>query len=150
MKKNWLYAKYIFFHKLYVLLAGLELRVPIWRLLIHDFSKLSRVEWVAYREFFYGTRTAEVKHAFKVAWLHHIHCNPHHWNHWTFIDDDGVTVLEMPDTYVREMVSDWFGAGRAIWGKWQAPKWYAEHKDNIKLHPNTRELVEKYLKEVEF
>ena len=150
MKKNWQYLKYIARHKWFVLVAGLKFKVSWWRLLIHDYSKFMPVEWTAYREFFYGERTPAVKAAFKKAWLHHIHINKHHWNHWTYNDTDGTSVLEMPDKYIREMLADWFGAGRAIQGKWCAWDWYAEHESKICLHENTRGEVERLLKQANF
>lgn len=55
--------------------------------------------------------------------------------------------LEMPEKYVREMVADWYGAGRAISGNWEAYKWYRENRSKIQLHPATRVLVEKHLEE---
>jgi len=55
--------------------------------------------------------------------------------------------LEMPEKYAREMVADWYGAGRAITGKWEAHKWYAENRSKIQLHAETRFLVEKLLNE---
>lgn len=48
----------------------------------------------------------------------------------------------MPERYVREMVADWYGAGRAITGRWDAPGWYWENKEKMKLHPATRSFVE--------
>jgi len=142
MKKNLLYMKYLARHKWFVLVAGLKFKVPLLRLIFHDWSKLMPVEWVAYREFFYGERTDEVKEAFKRAWAHHIHLNPHHWNHWMYTDEDGTKTLQMPETYVREMLADWYGAGRAIRGTWSADWWYEKNKETILLHPTTRLWVE--------
>lgn len=147
MKENWQYAKYLFRHKLFVLIAGIKYGVPIWRLLIHDWSKFMLIEWVAYRDFFYGergpdgNRRPEVKAAFKRAWLHHIHLNPHHWNAWTNLDTDGVSVLPMPEKYWREMLADWYGAGRAITGEWRAGEWFDENEGKIVLHPDTKTMV---------
>lgn len=52
--------------------------------------------------------------------------------------------LRMPDKYIREMVADWRGAGRAL-GKPDIVAWYVSNRDNIQLHPDTRKLVEYYL-----
>lgn len=156
MEKNWQYLKYIVRHKWFVLVAGLKFKVPLWRLIIHDWSKLMPVEWAAYREFFYGERGPDgsrpplVKAAFKRAWLHHIHLNPHHWNHYVYTDTDGTETLEMPETYLREMLADWWGAGRAVTGRWRADEWYEENKSNIVFHPETRDQVEKRLTSVNF
>jgi hypothetical protein len=32
--------------------------------------------------------------------------------------------LPMPEKFVREMVADWMGAGRAITGRWDVNDWY--------------------------
>jgi hypothetical protein len=42
------YASYVTRHKWFVFRAGLKTRAPLWRLLIHDWSKLSRAEWTPY------------------------------------------------------------------------------------------------------
>lgn len=56
--------------------------------------------------------------------------------------------LPMPERYVREMVADWCGAGRAITGKWEVAQWYTKTRDHIILHPSTRRLVEDLIAEV--
>lgn len=139
------YASYVLRHKWFVLVAGLRTGAPIWRLLIHDWSKLLPCEWTPYVRSFYGTqpRTTEVKAAFDVAWLHHQHANGHHWQHWVLREDSGKTkVLAMPEKLVREMVADWMGAGRAITGRWDVAGWYAKNRDDILLAPETRKLVD--------
>ncbi|MCK9597286.1 DUF5662 family protein, partial [Candidatus Pacearchaeota archaeon] len=49
---------------------------------------------------------------------------------------------EMPIKYIDEMISDWIGAGKAIYGKDNTLKWYKKNRDNIILHPTTRKWVE--------
>lgn len=138
------YASYIVRHKWFVFLAGRRVgRIPLWRLIIHDWSKMSPAEWGPYVQSFYGPeRTPAVRKAFDVAWLHHLHMNPHHWQHWLLQEDDGgLKTLEMPKHFAREMVADWMGAGRAITGKWEVQEWYAKNHAKIQLHPDTRRLV---------
>jgi DNA-binding transcriptional MocR family regulator len=146
MKNNIAYLRYLIRHKYFVFLAGRKAGVSLVRLLIHDWSKFTFREWIAYREYFYGTRTEAVTEAFNRAWLHHIHWNKHHFQHWVLIEDpssdEQIKALKMPEKYVREMVADWYGAGRAIFGKWGAAEWYQERKDKIIIHPDTRVLVE--------
>ncbi len=205
-------AKYLLRHKWYVLRAGLKLNVSLLRLLIHDWSKLTPIEWMAYTHYFFGKQpsshnmhvpgrkpepppievrsegdvsthtpvlTAQKKaviipvgesmpaeeterenaaiaaeadrvaQQFDRAWLHHIHCNPHHWQHWVLSQDDGeVKCLEMPTHFAREMVADWIGAGVAQGktGKTAVLVWYEKNKQSIKLHDRTRELVESLVK----
>lgn len=50
--------------------------------------------------------------------------------------------LAMPYGYLREMIADWMGAGRAITGKWEVGEWYKKNRNNILLHPDSRILVE--------
>jgi hypothetical protein len=132
-----------------VFLAGRKLRVPLWRLIIHDYSKFAPAEFVAYRNRFFDGRAGQEDkkqdpNEFKLAWLHHIHRNPHHWEHWILRDNDP---FEMPINFVREMVADWMGAGRAITGERDISSWYETAKEYQKLHPTTRWVVEALLKD---
>ena len=162
MIRHWRYLKYLARHKWFVFVAGLRVGgIPIWRLIIHDWSKFMPCEWGPYTRFFYGPRTAlvpeprgpkdyvvaaEVRSSFDLAWLHHQHHNPHHWQHWVLRNDDGDTrLLLMPDRLVREMVADWMGAGRAITGKWDAASWYQKNSDKMMLHGHVRWQVENLL-----
>lgn len=140
------YARYVARHKWFVFLAGLRVKAPLWRLVIHDWSKLTPAEWTPYVRSFYGSQTPEVRAAFDCAWLHHQHRNPHHWQHWLLREDDGDTkVLPMPSKLAREMVADWMGAGRAITGRWGAAEWYAQNAHRIVIADETRTLVERLL-----
>lgn len=159
MTKHLRYMSYIARHKFFVLLAGLLTGANLWRLLIHDWSKLLPSEWLPYTRFFYGDYPSwnEVKEAcpgysshtkesvsseFDAAWLRHIHRNDHHWQFWVLREDSGnVKCLEMPEAAVREMVADWMGAGRAITGRWRACEWYRENEHKMQLHPTTRQRV---------
>ena len=53
----------------------------------------------------------------------------------------------MPEHFVREMVADWMGAGRAITGAWEMVEWYAKNREKIKLASQTRRLVDDLVKE---
>jgi hypothetical protein len=145
------YASYVGRHKWFVFVAGRRTHAPLWRLLIHDWSKMTRAEWSPYVRSFYGPwsykqRPLEVVAAFDAAWLHHQHANKHHWQHWVLREDSGATkVLEMPDPLVREMVADWMGAGRAITGKWEVAAWYEANREKILLGPETRIRVEELI-----
>lgn len=141
MKKHWKYLKYVIRHKWYVLLAGLQLRVWWHQLLLHDWTKFTPVEWFAYVNHFYN-RNAAIKGSFERAWNHHIRWNPHHWQYWVLNRDDGrkPEAVEMPERFVREMVADWIGAGRAQ-GNDDLSEWFYDRYETIILHPKTRELV---------
>jgi len=161
------YARYLARHKWYVLLAGLRYGAPLWRLLVHDASKVRPSEWRPYVAYFYGSertgaprgqhdqpnRTAYAEQekrvrqvAFDRAWLHHQHRNAHHWQAHILRNDDGTTVaLPMPEPLVREMVSDWASAGRVITGRWEVRDWYLANKGRMLLHSDTRQRVEELL-----
>ena len=115
----------------------------------HDKSKYSPEEYEAYDKYFYGkNRSFAVTQAFKYAWLHHIHNNPHHWQHWVLLnDDEPEEVLEMPIEYVIEMICDWWSFSFAKGNLMEIFDWYEQHKD-MKLHPNTRKEVEKILDQI--
>lgn len=121
----------------------------IHRIKNHDLSKWSDEEYKAYDKYFYGKeKTQEVKDNFNYAWLHHIHQNPHHWQHWVLINDDNSEshALEMPEEYVVEMFCDHaafsFKAGKLT----EIEDWYKAHKATMMLHKNTKILYEDILK----
>lgn len=161
--KHWKYLKYVIRHKWYVFQFCRDLDVSLWQAVIHDWSKFMPCEWFPYVEKFYGgepvisyepgsrpNHEQNVSDAkalrdrnFNRAWLHHQHHNPHHWQHWVLREDSGnVLALKMPSKYVREMVADWAGAGKAITGKYDLPDWYGKNKSKMVLAENTRLLVE--------
>lgn len=137
------YLKYVIRHKYNVWRAGEMFGVHPIRLLLHDLSKFSPLEFIGYARYFNGERTEEIERLFDYAWLHHIHKNPHHWQHWILRYDAGNTItLEMPEKYVNEMLADWASfnyVGGNIWN------WYEKSQLHIWLHPATRELVESKL-----
>lgn len=147
MRAHLKYGSYVVRHKWFVLVAGLKTRAPLWRLLIHDWTKLTRAEWFPYVAKFYGPNGSdpEVKEAFLAAFRLHESRNPHHWQHWR---RDDFHAREMPQPLVREMVADWMGAGRAITGRWEVAEWYAANRGEMTLHPTTRFEVEKLIERV--
>lgn len=150
------YTQYIIDHKANVLKAYLWLKeheiVNLSleeQINVHDMSKYTEEEYDAYDNYFYGKKTEEVKREFNYAWLHHIHENPHHWQHWVLInDEDGTQALEMPINYVIEMVSDWWAFSHRSGNLNEIFKWYKSHKKNMILHENTRKLVEEILDKI--
>jgi hypothetical protein len=142
------YLTYLLRHKYHVGLACFREGL-YWRGLIHDLSKFLPSEWIPYLNWFYGDNPEWWSGTFNVAWLKHIHRNPHHWQHWILREDSGeVELLEMPDRYLIEMVCDWYGAGIAQnkTGGWDETwRWFQENRDRISLHWHTRELVEAFL-----
>jgi hypothetical protein len=141
MKKHFQYLGYIIRHKYFVFVACLELKVPLWQAVVHDYSKLSKSEWFAYTNFFYGEQNTENKKAFFDAWKIHCLSNPHHWQYWL---KNAGQPEQIPDHFVREMVADWKGAGLAK----KEPNligWYEANKIKIKLHLESRKRVEELI-----
>lgn len=139
---------------------------------LHDHSKVSEEEYNAYDEYFYkgGQDSFEGKRKFDQAWLHHIHNNPHHWQYWVLIHDDGpidapngnkLMALDMPDEYILEMICDWWSFSWAkhldkmrdlseydidhLYGLDEIFTWYDDHKAKMILSNKTREKVERLL-----
>lgn len=151
MKRHLRYLSYVIRHKWFVFVYGFVMGVPIWRLIIHDWSKLSPAEWGPYARRFGSGRAGQLKKSadpedFHRAWTHHWHLNPHHWEHWLRMADDNLPdPMEMPEHFIREMVADWMAAGRAQTGKQDAQAWYAKNRDRLLLTPSVRSSVEHLL-----
>jgi Family of unknown function (DUF5662) len=143
------YLRYLMRHKWFVLLACRRTGTPMWRGLVHDMSKFRPSEWFPYLRTFYdplGDKQYEPDPDFDLAWLLHQRRNPHHWQAWILrADDGGSKALRMPEAFAREMVADWIGAGRAISGRSDPRPWYDKSKHKMKLHPETRALVEQIM-----
>lgn len=172
MKHYIKYFQYVLIHKYFVFVAGLKTKAPLWLLIIHDWSKFLPDEFIPYADYFNNKSKQEqeyidafrlysiaelapfghfTKDRFNVAWLYHQRRQPHHWQYWFLMqDNDHDFPLPMPEKYIREMVADWAGAGRAITGKWEVAAWYENNKEKIIIHTETRRLVESLLLDTEF
>src|SRR5574344_2135778 len=78
----------------------------------HDHSKFSDYEFNGYRQWFYPVNGADrYKNLYDKAWNHHTEVNPHHPEHWVVHDpmknNNVVTIMEMPDVYLAELICDW-------------------------------------------
>lgn len=119
----------------------------------HDNSKYEAIEYDAYDRYFYGgNQSYQVCQDFELAFLYHLHRNPHHWQYWILINDGGEehkeVVFEMPYKYVIEMICDWWSFS---WKDGDLSKifdWYESKKDQIRLNENTRTLVEDILEKI--
>lgn len=155
MRAHLAYLKYVLRHKWFVYQWCRRVgNVSLWRSIIHDWTKFLPCEWSAYVQSFYNEdgskrdwklRTEQEKAAFNAAWNHHQKVNKHHWQYWALINDSDepkIRPLAMPLHYASEMVGDWCGAGQAITGKCEVWTWYANNRDKIILHDDTRRFVE--------
>lgn len=120
-----------------------------WQIILkHDASKSDPEEYDAYDNYFYGNKSFENTQKFNLAWLHHIHVNPHHWQHWVLINDDpeeGTICLDMPYNYIIEMICDWWSFSFKTDNLSEIFNWYDKHKAHILLSDDTREIVEDIL-----
>lgn len=118
----------------------------------HDESKYGTEEYNAYDKYFYGgNKSYEVVQNFNKAWLHHIHNNPHHWQHWVLINDDpdkGEIIIDMPNIYIIEMLCDWMSFSIAKGEPKEIFSWYDQHSKYMKLSDKTREKVESVLAKI--
>lgn len=118
----------------------------------HDASKTEPDEYGPYDAYFYGgNRSSQVVDDFNMAWLKHIHRNPHHWQYFVLQCDEpdgGEIVLDMPYKYILEMVCDWWAFSWAKENLYEIFDWYDDHENHIKLSMNTRKTVEDILNKI--
>ena len=140
-----------------------EIRYPemMVQMKCHDASKSCPDEYDAYDRYFYGDEKGnpETRKEFNKAFLIHIHRNPHHWQYWVLVHDDGaegdtrkMDPVDMPDNYILEMICDWWSFS---WKKYDETEdietlqeifdWYDEHQDGIVMSSETKKKVEKVL-----
>ena len=129
------------------LLDGLVDEDLEWQIcMAHDASKTDQEEYDAYDAYFYrGNRSYAVVQDFNLAWLHHIHCNKHHWQYWVLINDDpneGEIILDMPYNYIIEMILDWWSFSWKQDSLEEIFNWYNTNKSKMILHKNTKTTVE--------
>ena len=128
----------------------------------HDSSKYNKIpdrdnyyelkcEYDAYADYFYGEKTDEVETKFDLAWLAHIHANPHHWQHWMLQNDDpsiGLRLLDMPYVFIIEMICDHWSFSWKEGDLREIFKWYEQHKDGILFSTKTRKIYENILDKI--
>lgn len=119
----------------------------------HDASKREPDEYRPYDAYFYGNnRSAKVVEDFNIAWLMHIHRNPHHWQHWILHKDDPnekTECIRMPDVFIIEMVCDWWSFSWNKGNLFEIFTWYENRKNHIMLHDESRDKLEKVLLRME-
>ena len=143
-------------HKWYVFLAAYEGGIPI-RGLLHDMSKFSPIEFFNSVKYYTGNRSPidneKDEKGYSYAWLHHRGRNPHHWEYWIDNLSSGGQALKMPYKFVKEMICDWIGSGKAYNGKkWtrKAPIEFFKARlaaGQIKMHKDTENICLAILEE---
>lgn len=109
----------------------------------HDASKYSDEEFDAYRKHFHSINDEEKKNSqkeFDKAWEHHYTNNKHHWEYW--VDRSVGIAARIPMLYILEMITDWMAMSLNF--HTSLYDWYYTNKEII-LHPETKEIVEKFI-----
>lgn len=59
-----------------------------------------------------------------------------------------VTLLPMPETYVREMIADMMGSSKGYTGSWDIAEWLNQNGPDMHLHDDTITFIDKVMKEI--
>ncbi|MBR0084966.1 MAG: catalase [Lachnospiraceae bacterium] len=124
--------------------------------LLHDLSKYSPAEFIAGVKYFQGDRSPNAaqreEKGYSAAWMHHKGRNKHHYEYWHDIGPDrskGEVPVKMPIKYVAEMFADRIAACRTYekekYTDASPAAYYERTKNYIKIHPQTRALLEKLI-----
>lgn len=153
------YLRYILRHKWFVVIACFKQGL-YWQGLIHDNSKFLPDEFFPYANYFYGNKKNDRNNVlnnyrkaattsdevFDLAWLSHLRRNKHHWQWWVLPEDSGaIKIIPMPDKYLKEMLCDWHGAGKAQGRKFSDFEWYQINKNKMQLNKITIKELEKII-----
>ena len=123
--------------------------------LLHDLSKYSPTEFFVGVKYYQGCKSPNegerAAYGFSKAWIHHKGRNRHHFEYWT--DYDRVTRLmtpvKMPLVFVKEMFCDRVAASKIYQAENYVPshplEYFRRGKANRAIHPETAELLEKWL-----
>jgi hypothetical protein len=151
--KYLIFLNYLISHKWHVFIECCRYGVP-WRGISHDMSKFLPSEFIAYANYYFDNHISsqrtdvqidQEKSPFCLAWLIHQKRNRHHWQWWILHGEENhPQVIPIPEKYVKEMVADWRGAGKAQ-GLPDTLAWYQANKDKMILHRSTRMKVEQLL-----
>ena len=134
-----------------LLCEELELEITAMQYQIdnHDNSKWSAEEFEPYaRKFFPEGKRIISDYDFNKAWMHHTQYNCHHPEHWLFYDYNTkkITIYDMPDKYIAEMICDWIAMGYKFNNK--AYEYYEKKGHNKPLSSITRFKVEYLLNKI--
>ena len=151
MNKYLSYLEFLLRHKYYVFVACMKFNVPLWQAITHDVSKFLPDEFIPYANSHRESATGEFYYAeseeLQQAWNLHLKRNKHHWQYYIVLNYGKTIILRMPDWYVRELISDWEGASKAKRNNFNPRTWYLENYKDIKMHPESKWLLEKLLVE---
>ncbi len=128
-------------HKWWVFRYGIKVGgIPLWRLVIHDWTKLTRAEFMPRFRYQILDELCNECPTWKACVNAHHARNLHHWQHWV----DGGKPHPMPEAYVREMVADWMAAQKTYGGT--VDRWLKTEYSKMRLHPQTVQILERVLR----
>jgi hypothetical protein len=126
--------------------------------LTHDLSKFSPVEFWRGCRYYQGYRSPNDQERKETgvsrAWLHHKGKNKHHFEYWIdyCLRPDGSVYMggcRMPKKYVAEMFCDRIAACRTYhkdsYTDSDPYDYYVRSKGHILIHPETSDLIERWL-----
>ncbi len=126
-----------------------------WRGLMHDLSKYTTAEFISGAKFYKGTRSPNEAErevfGYSKAWLHHKGRNRHHFEYWNDYNPrtKRVEPVKMPLVFVKEMFCDRLAASKIYQGKNYTEnhpiEYFLRGKPNRNIHPETSDLIEKWL-----
>ena len=114
-------------------------------ILQHDMSKYQEDEFQGYCNHWYPSPGYDDDSDYDKAWMLHKHRNPHHWQYWVTLHDDGSTYpIDMDFKSICNMLCDWSSFQFTADGG-TAVDWYNKEGDSMILSDNTRDIVEDIL-----
>lgn len=116
---------------------------------IHDRSKFDPLEFYYYAARFFpveGTdpKSKKVKDNFNIAWLHHVHYNPHHPAYWTLVENGKIEYFNMPDIYIIEMLCDWMAMSK-YYNSTTLEYWKSESAQKLPMRDYTKSKVNEFM-----
>ena len=110
----------------------------------HDDSRYDEEEFELYADRIIGDRPIDEK--FQKAWIRHIQFNPHHWQHWTYYDENkNICHADMCKCYIVEMFCNHWSFFIAD-GNWDGIfDWYEKYNFGENLSEKTRKIYEEIL-----
>ena len=122
-------------------------------LIHHDKSKFEDCEFWPYAARFFpveGTDPSSqtIKDEFKLAWLHHVHNNPHHPGYWVLYENDEAEILDMPDIYIIEMLCDWMAMSK-YYNSSTLDYWNSDSAQKLPMSPYTKSKVNEFMTEMD-
>ena len=115
----------------------------------HDKSKFSDDEFWDYAMRFFPINSVnpyskKIQDEFNIAWLHHVHNNPHHPAHWTLVEDGEIKIFDMPDIYIIEMLCDWMAMSK-YFNSTTLEYWQSESAQKLPMSDYTKSKVEEFI-----